>query len=145
MTTLDLHKDLIIREKVKFYNHFLRFCYKDIINASDTNKTEIFFNVRDTEKKYILAKYSEIPYDYDECLEYISQDLRKKGLDTIYFSDDDLFISWFPYNQQSEKGINEIKEIVNTLDKIKIKEDNEANIQFADFLIGIPFGYTKHF
>ena len=75
------------REKLNYYNQMLISCHKRIKDADDDQASDIVFTVNESVPE--CKEYNSL-----ECLEYISDKLRKEDLDTTILTPTNMFITW---------------------------------------------------
>jgi hypothetical protein len=75
------------REKLNYYNQMLIFCHQRIKDADDDQASDIVFTVIESVPE--CKEYNSL-----ECLEYISDKLRKEDLDTTILTPTNMFITW---------------------------------------------------
>src|SRR5205807_5521939 len=74
-------------EKLNYYKHMLRYCYKRIADTDEDQGTDIIFSVVEN-----IPECKE--YNSRECLEFISNKLRGEDFDTTILTNISMFITW---------------------------------------------------
>lgn len=73
--------------KIKLYRCILRNCIRKIKTDDAVRKTDTFFKVDE-------IMYGHPEYDRDECIEYITIELKKFLFDVFQIQRNTIFISW---------------------------------------------------
>ncbi len=75
------------------YEKVFNLCLNKINLANDLNKLELVYEVPE-------AMYGSFEYNSIDCLFYISEKLKKMGIDTIILNEYSIYISWIDLNDK---------------------------------------------